>query len=80
MVGRDPLTITKGEVDAIGSKFGMSAADSALGVTDLYDAYLQTLVPFVGPGLVHIIQISSPIHQPHLQPSLLKSDEARCSS
>jgi hypothetical protein len=48
MVGRDPLTITKGEVDAIGSKFGMSAADSALGVTDLYDAYLSTLVPEVG--------------------------------
>lgn len=47
MQGRDPSTITKADVDAIGSKYGMSdmAKQCPEAVTELYDAYLMTLIP-----------------------------------
>jgi hypothetical protein len=47
MKGRDPLTITKADVDAIGSKFGMGDMSKQCpeAVTELYDAYLMTLIP-----------------------------------
>jgi hypothetical protein len=47
MLNRDPRTITKADVDAIGSKFGMSdmARQCPEGVTELYDAYLMSVIP-----------------------------------
>ena len=47
MMNRDPATITKQEVDAIGAKFGMKdmAKECPEGVTELYDAYLMSVIP-----------------------------------
>jgi len=47
MMNRDPSTITKSEVDAIGAKFGMKdmAKECPEGVTELYDAYLMSVIP-----------------------------------
>ena len=47
MLNRDPRTITKADVDAIGTKFGMSdmARQCPEGVTELYDAYLMSVIP-----------------------------------
>tara|TARA_B110000977_G_scaffold141755_1_gene179836 strand:+ start:25709 stop:28657 length:2949 start_codon:yes stop_codon:yes gene_type:complete len=47
MMNRDPSTITKAEVDAIGAKFGMNdmAKQCPEGVTELYDAYLMSVIP-----------------------------------
>jgi len=47
MLNRDPATITKADVDAIGAKFGMKdmSKDCPEAVTELYDAYLQSIVP-----------------------------------
>ena len=47
MRNRDPATITKQEVDAIGAKFGMKdmAKECPEGVTELYDAYLMSVIP-----------------------------------
>jgi hypothetical protein len=47
MMNRDPATITKSEVDAIGAKFGMKdmAKECPEGVTELYDAYLMSVIP-----------------------------------
>ena len=54
MMNRDPATITKQEVDAIGAKFGMKdmAKECPEGVTELYDAYLMSVIPMGDdPGL-----------------------------
>ena len=47
MMNRDPATITKQEVDAIGAKFGMKdmAKECPRAVTELYDAYLMSVIP-----------------------------------
>ena len=47
MLNRDPSTITKADVDAIGAKFGMNdmAKQCPEAVTELYDAYLMSIIP-----------------------------------
>ena len=47
MINRDPSTITKADVDAIGAKFGMNdmAKECPEAVTELYDAYLMSIIP-----------------------------------
>jgi len=47
LIGRDPLTVTSEEVNAIGARFGIPNLGLACSteMTELYDVYLMSLVP-----------------------------------